>query len=141
MLYLSAIILSLFLALVLISKRNKTSADYLLASWLGSIGFHLLAFYLFFTNQQLDYPSVVVPGFSLPLVHGPFLNLYTRQQTSDKPFNKKQLLISYRFFYPLSCLQGFIFCHQIRKLNYSGKKGRPFKHKLRSIYMLSMFPG
>ena len=83
MLYLSAIILSFFLSIVLISKRNKTHADYILAAWLGIIGFHLLTFYLFFTNQQLDYPSVVVMGFSLPLVHGPFLYLYTRQQTSS----------------------------------------------------------
>jgi AraC-like DNA-binding protein len=31
-------------------------------------------------------------GFSLPLAHGPFLYLYTRQQTSSTPFNIKQIL-------------------------------------------------
>jgi AraC-like DNA-binding protein len=92
MLYLSAIILSFFFSVVLITKRKKTHADYILAAWLGIIGFHLLCFYLFYTNQQFDYPTIAVLGFSLPLAHGPFLYLYTRQQTSSAPFNKKQLL-------------------------------------------------
>lgn len=92
MLYLSAIILSFFLTFVLISKRNKTHADYILTAWLGITGFLLLTFYLFFTNQELDYPTIIVMGFSLPLAQGPFLYLYTRQQTSTDPFDKKQIL-------------------------------------------------
>jgi AraC-like DNA-binding protein len=77
---------------VLITKRNKTHADFILAAWLGVIGFHLLAFYLFFTNQQFEFPTTVALGISLPLAHGPFLYLYTRRQTTSSPFDKKQIL-------------------------------------------------
>lgn len=92
MLYLSAIILSFFLAFVLITKNNKSQGDYILAAWLGIIGFHLLSFYIFFTNRYIDYPNIAALGMSLPLSHGPFLYLYTTRQTSATPFNKKQLL-------------------------------------------------
>jgi AraC-like DNA-binding protein len=92
MLYLSGIILAFFLSLVLITKRNKTAAEYILVAWLSITGFHLLTFYLFFTKQYIDYPSLIVLGFSLPLAQGPFLYLYTRQQTSSMPFDKIQLL-------------------------------------------------
>ena len=92
MLYLSAIVLSFFLSVVLISKRNKTQADNILAAWLCIIGFHLLTFYLFFTDQHLQYPDIVALGIPLPLAHGPFLYLYTRQQTGTASFNKKQVL-------------------------------------------------
>ncbi|MGB4847638.1 MAG: helix-turn-helix domain-containing protein [Saprospiraceae bacterium] len=92
MLYLSGIIISFFLAIVLLTKKHKSHADYILMNWLIILGFHLVTFYFFFTNQQLDYPVLIAIGMSLPLVHGPFLYLYTYQQTSAFPFNIKQLL-------------------------------------------------
>lgn len=92
MLYLSAIILSFFLAFVLITKKEKTSSDYILFAWLCVTGFHLLTFYLFSTGQYLKYPGIVSLGFPLPLAQGPFLYLYTCQQTSSARFKKKRLL-------------------------------------------------
>ena len=92
MLYLSAVILAFFLAVVLITKKHKTHGDYILGAWLVVLGFHLLAFYLRFTNQYLTQPGLISMGLPLPLVHGPFLYLYTYQQTSSRPFNKLQLL-------------------------------------------------
>lgn len=127
MLYLSAIILSFFLAFVLISKRNKTPADYILAAWLGITGFHLLAFYLFFTSRELGYPSVVVLGFSLPLVHGPFLYLYTRQQTSNRPFNKKQLLHFLPVLLSFLIFAGFHFLSYSQKIEVFRQKGETFR--------------
>ena len=91
MLYLSGIIISFFLSLVLFAKRNKSQADYILLAWLIVLGFHLLTFYLFFT-QQFHHTAIIVLGLPLPLAHGPFLYLYTHQQTSSHRFNKFQLL-------------------------------------------------
>jgi AraC-like DNA-binding protein len=92
MLYLSGIILAFFLAFVLITKRDKTHADYVLAAWLAVTGFHLVTFYLFFTKQYVSHPSLVALGFPLPLAQGPFLYLYTSLQTSSVPFKKRHLL-------------------------------------------------
>lgn len=92
MLYLSGIVLAFFLSFLLFTKKNKTAADNILAAWLFFSGLNLLTFYLFLTEQHIYYPSLVVAGFTLPLVQGPFLFLYTRQQTSAIPFDTKQLL-------------------------------------------------
>lgn len=135
MLYLSGIILSFFLCVVLITKRNKSYADCILAAWLGVIGFHLLTFYLFSTNQQFSYPTLVALGFPLPLAQGPFLYLYTRQQTSDAPFDKKQLL----HFLPVLCsyllFASFYFLPFDQKIEVFQHKGQGFKiHMLINLY-------
>ncbi|MBL7924690.1 MAG: helix-turn-helix domain-containing protein [Bacteroidia bacterium] len=102
MLYLAGIFLSFFLSIVLLSKANKSAADYMLAAWLALTGFHLLGFYMLLSGQALRYPIPVAIGFSFPLAQGPFLYLYTCRQTSPLPFQKRQLL----HFLPvlLSCL-------------------------------------
>ena len=92
MLYLSGIIISFFLALVLVSKKKKSDADYILLAWLIVLGYHLLTFYFYFTNQHLTYPTLAATGIALPLAHGPFLYIYTYKQTSAQPFKKIQLL-------------------------------------------------
>jgi AraC-like DNA-binding protein len=83
MLYLSGVIIAFFLAVLLFTKQQKSAGDYILSAWLAVLGFHLLTFYLKFTNQQLTLPALVTLGIPLPLAHGPFLYLYTYQQTSS----------------------------------------------------------
>lgn len=92
MLYLAGIILGFFLSFVLFTKRNKSHADYILSAWIAVTSLNLLAYYLFITDQYDNFLSFMVIGFSLPLAQGPFLYLYTRQQTSSEAFDKKQLL-------------------------------------------------
>lgn len=110
MLYLSGIVLAFFLSFLLITKRSKTPADYVLVAWLSTTGFHLITFYLFYTNQDSFYPTIVALGFPLPLAQGPFLYLYTCLQTAAVPFRKKQwlhflpLLLSYMLFIPFFLL-------------------------------------
>lgn len=60
--------------------------------WLSFTGLAQLTNYLFTEGLFVDYPSLVAIGFSLPLAQGPSLYLYTKQQTSVKPFDKKLLL-------------------------------------------------
>jgi AraC-like DNA-binding protein len=137
MLYLSAIFLSFFLSIVLITKRNKTHADYILAIWLAIIGFHLLIFYLYFTHQVPDYPSIVVLGFSLPLAHGPFLYLYTRQQTSSSPFNKKLILHYLPLLLSILLFADFHFLSLDQKIEVFRQKGQTFKtQSLINVYAI-----
>lgn len=104
MLYLAAIVLAFFLSFLLLTKKNKTSADYLLFAWLAITGFHLLTYYLMSNGQYENYPGIIALGFPLPLVQGPFLYLYTIRQTSPAAFHPKHLLhflpviISYLLF-------------------------------------------
>jgi AraC-like DNA-binding protein len=74
MFYLGGVGLDFFLTLLLLSKRNKTIADKILACWLLVMAFHLLFFY--FRTEGL-YPFLLGVDFPLPLLHGPLLYVYT----------------------------------------------------------------
>lgn len=81
MLYLSGIIVTFFLAALLIGKKGKSEADRLLAVWLSAVGIHLSFFYLVITGQSFKYPFLLGLEIPFPLLHGPFLFLYTRSLT------------------------------------------------------------
>ncbi len=139
MLYLTGIIISSFLALVMATKKNKSSADYILMAWMIIFGFHLLSFYYIFTNQQFDFPIIVGLGTALPLVHGPFLYLYTYQQTSAQPFNKKLLLHFLPFFLANLLFVKFYFLTHLQQAEVFHQNGKGFEMqsliKLYAIYI------
>ena len=74
MFYLAGVGLSFFLTLLLLSKSKKTIADKILAAWLFTVTIHILLYY--FRQAEL-YPQLLAIDFPLPLMHGPFLFLYT----------------------------------------------------------------
>src|SRR5689334_10746705 len=74
MFYLGGVGLAFFLTLLLLTKRNKSTADKILVAWLFTVTLHLLLYY--FRHANL-YPQLLAVDFPLPLVHGPFLLLYT----------------------------------------------------------------
>lgn len=92
MLYLAAVFLSFFLAFILLTKKGKSQADYILMAWLGVTGFHLASFYLHLSGQYTTYPALIGLGIPLPLVQGPFLYLYTLRQTSPHNLRPYQWL-------------------------------------------------
>jgi AraC-like DNA-binding protein len=94
MFYLGGVGLALFLSLLLLSKRNKTIADVILTLWLLFITIHLLLFYF---GEVWLYPETLGIGLPLPLVHGPFLYLYTRALTNKT----LSLRVSLLHFLPL----------------------------------------
>lgn len=79
MFYLGGVGLACFLTLLLLSKSNKTGADKILAGWLLLITVHLLFFY--FRKMEL-YPQLLGIDMPLPLMHGPFLYVYTLTLTN-----------------------------------------------------------
>lgn len=79
MFYLGGIGLAFFLTLLLVSKGKKTLADKILAGWLLLITTHLLLFYF---RKMWLYPQTLGIEIPLPLMHGPFLYLYTRALTN-----------------------------------------------------------
>ena len=89
MFYIGGVGLALFLSLLLINKRNKTLADKILFTWLFLISIHLLLFY--FLRMNL-YPTLLGASFPFPLIHGPFLYLYTVALTKPNQINRYSLL-------------------------------------------------
>jgi AraC-like DNA-binding protein len=130
MLYLPAIFLSFFLAFILFTKKNKSVADKILVAWLGVIGIHLLAFYLFFTGSYINYPFIIAVSFPLPLAHGPFLFLYTYNQTSGKVFNKTQLIHLLPVLLSLALFSGFFFLSPEQQLAVIKNKGAGYEKQM-----------
>ena len=77
MFYTVGIVISFFLCLLLLGKKNKTAADYLLSFWLFWIGVHLGFYYLFLSEKVFEFPFLLGLAIPMPLVHPPLLFLYT----------------------------------------------------------------
>lgn len=71
------IFLSLFLFILLITKRYISLPDKLLAVWMCIIGIHLLSYYLYYLNFWDKWPHLIGVTVPFPLLHGPMLYLYT----------------------------------------------------------------
>lgn len=69
--------LAFFFEFLLISKKNKSLADKILVLWMFFIGLHLAAYYLVHAKIVFDIPILFGISAPFPLLHGPFLFLYT----------------------------------------------------------------
>jgi AraC-like DNA-binding protein len=92
MLYMAGIIITFFLAVILASRKGKAIADRVLAAWLCLMGFHLFLYYWQITEKIYEYPWLLAVGIPFPLLHGPFLYIYTLSVTRYSGFPKKNWL-------------------------------------------------
>lgn len=117
MLYLIGVIITFFLAFILLSKSHKTNADKILFFWLVGIGIHLFLYYLIFSGKYIGYPYLLGLSIPLPLIHGPFLYLYTASATNQLKKWKIELLhflpVIFSF---LSILDFFLLSNEEKKL-------------------------
>ncbi|MGB4772864.1 MAG: helix-turn-helix domain-containing protein [Chitinophagaceae bacterium] len=90
MIYYIGISINLFLLLILITKRRKSLADKILAAWLFVMALHIGLFIA--SLQPVNVRSIhwilglIAP---FPLIHGPFLYLYTAASTNMLPSRKR----------------------------------------------------
>lgn len=84
MLHIIGIIISLFLSILLFTKKGKSKADLVLAYWLLLLSFHLFTYYLLATGKFLEFPYLLGIEIAFPFIHGPFLYLYTALLTGKK---------------------------------------------------------
>jgi AraC-like DNA-binding protein len=131
MFYLIGIVVTFFLATILITKRGKTEADVVLAVWLVTIGIHLASFYLFITRVNFSFPYLLGLELPFPLLHGPLLYLYTEAVTNQVSKRKIRLLhfvpffLAYLLFVPffLSPADHKIFVYKNNGLGYETLTG------------------
>ncbi len=105
MLYFSGIVIGLFLSALLLTKKRKTQADYILFVWMIALTLNLFLFYLSISQLDTKYPFLLGFIFQLPLYHGPLLYLYTTSLTKKNKIRKIHLIyflpivISYALFF------------------------------------------
>lgn len=123
MLFIAGITLTIFLIFLLISKPRKTRADRILCWWLLCIGLHLFLFYLHFSAAVYKVPSLLGANIPLPLLHGPFLYLYTLALTGSLP--KKR---GYRLLHFIPALISLLYLIPVFYTLPSAQKADIFKH-------------
>jgi len=123
MLFIAGITLTIFLIFLLISKPRKTQADRILCWWLLCIGLHLFLFYLHFSEAVYQVPSLLGANIPLPLLHGPFLYLYTLALTGSLP--KKRL---YRLLHFIPASISLLYLVPVFYMLPAAKKADVFKH-------------
>ena len=105
MFYLAGIIITFFLSVLLAGKKGKSEADKILTAWLIIIGFHLTMFYLYLSGTYLKFPWLLGLHLPLPLVHGPFLFLYTTALTQVRRIKA----VGFLHFAPVLITYGLMF--------------------------------
>lgn len=124
MLYLSGIIITFFLSLLLISKKNKSLADKILAAWLTCTGLHLTFFYIYTSGHYKSFPYFLGVEIAMPLLQGPFLFLYTTAITQAKKITWHSSLHFLPFVAVLGILLPFFsltFAHKIQVYQNGGE--------------------
>lgn len=101
MIYVIGIFISIFLSLLLFTRKGKTNADRILGTWMLCIGFHLFAWYSYLAKIP-NYMALVGLNIPLPFLHGPFLYLYTIALC--KPARLRTSTFIYHFLLPVAIL-------------------------------------
>jgi AraC-like DNA-binding protein len=92
MLYAIGIFVSLFLALLIFTKKGRNLSDTLLGVWMVTIGVHLFAYYSFSTGLIYTYPFLIGFNLPFPFLHGPFLFIYTLSLSNPEAFRTNKWL-------------------------------------------------
>ncbi|PKB18781.1 AraC family transcriptional regulator [Flavobacterium sp. 5] len=141
MLHLIGIIISFFLSIILFTKKGKSQADVILAVWLFFIGFHLYVFYIYSSGQYIKFPYFLGFEIPLPLIHGPFLYLYTKSLTSQS--TKKALWIIH--FLPLIIAIGLLYRFFLlsfdKKIEVYIHAGAGFEGFMKWMYLATLLSG
>ncbi|MBW0178394.1 AraC family transcriptional regulator [Sediminibacterium sp.] len=91
MIYYIGLGINLFLLLILVTKKGKNLADNILAIWLFAIAVHTILYVINLQPANIDNIHWIMSvGSCFPLLHGPFLYLYTAASTNLLPSNKKK---------------------------------------------------
>lgn len=92
LLFLTGIILSAFLTILLFLKRGKTQGDLILTVWMAVMTIHQVLSFVHQQGLSDRYPHLLALAFPWPVLHGAFLFVYVRAMTREKPLRWNQVL-------------------------------------------------
>ncbi|MGL5890411.1 MAG: helix-turn-helix domain-containing protein [Bacteroidia bacterium] len=127
MFYFAGVIITFFLAFILSGKKNKSSADKILFSWLVVIGVHLSLFYLNYSEIIFSYPHLLGVIAPFPLLHGPFIYLYTAALTGQEKKWREYIFHFLPAFIMAFCFSGFYMLPGSEKIIVYANKGSDYK--------------
>ena len=131
MLYIIGVFISVFLSMLLLTKKGRNQADLLLGIWMFVIAIHLSAYYSFVSNAINSYPNIIWINFSLPFLHGPMLFLYALALSTGIRLSLR--IISIHFLLPIMVLvtfSPFLLYSFDEKLEIIRTEGRDFETQI-----------
>ncbi len=85
MIYIAGISISLFVAALLLNKKNKSRSDVFLFIWMLVLAMHLFLYFINFTGPLYKMPRLLGIEIPLPLIHGVMLYFYVSAVTNQFP--------------------------------------------------------
>lgn len=104
MLYLFGLFVALFLLVLILLKKDKARADYVLLVWIAVIVFHLILFLMHYYGTIYEYLHLLDVGLPLPVLHGVLLYWYTVALIHGKHFRVDKILLQMAPFLLLAIL-------------------------------------
>ena len=135
MIYIIGIIITSFLSFLLLTKKGKSIADTILFIWLCLILVHLILYSIISSNEYLKFPYLLGLEIPLPLLHGPFLYLYTLTLTSQQDIRPKILLHFLPYAIAFIAIIPFLFLSPDEKILVYQKKGKGFETIVTIIFV------
>lgn len=96
--YLVGAIVAVYIAILILGKKKRVTADYVLAAWSFFAGLHLTYIYYYASGKYIDMPALIGWNAPIPLAHGPFLYAYVLQLTQQQKNKYSWLLVFVPFF-------------------------------------------
>ncbi len=137
MIYIVGTFTAFFLALIILTKKGRTTADFILGIWMIVVGIHVFSYYGFIDQFIYNYPIFLGINFPLPFLHGPLLYLYTLALTRPENFQKKQWL--WHLVLPLIIIGIYLpfwFLTTAQKIEVFKHNGKGFETQLQLIDIL-----
>ncbi len=137
MIYAIGIAITFFLSLILLTKKEKSNADKVLAIWLCFIGVHLILFYLIVSGNYTRTPNLLGLELPMPLLHGPFLFVYTTSLSTPKRMSGKDVLHATPFLVGLLAMIPFFTLSPEEKTNVYLQEGKGYS-TLVGVFLISI---
>lgn len=96
--YIVGAIIAFYISLLILGKKQKVTADYILAAWSFTAGVHLTYIYYYASGNYIQTPELIGWNAPIPLVHGPFLYGYVLHITQQQKTRYGWLLNFVPFF-------------------------------------------
>lgn len=120
---LSGVVISVFVSLLMLQKRSKSTAEILLLLLISSTSYLIFSYLLVLNGTHLRYPSLLVFGFSFPLLSAPLMYLYIKYQTNPIFFRRVDLFHFLPFLFSNLLFVRFYFLPFESKVNILASNG------------------
>ena len=141
MIYIIGIAITLFLSVILLTKRGKSGADRILFGWLCVVSLQLTLFSIIFSKEYVRFPFLLGFEIPLPLLHGPFLLLYTKALTDGYSSFRKMSLHFIPFIIVFISILPFLLLDRVEKIHVYQHEGEGYRLLSSAILIIIVLSG